>query len=130
MISGRLIPFKRTPKIANRTPTPVVYLLAIYGVFLFSLCCCIESVIRARYSHALFSVFNAGVVLYGCAVLIGFRASWDDLLAGVRSRAWWPPRLAFAVQVQRKFRVRSACTIADALTEPLTPRWAVRASPQ
>jgi len=43
------------------------------------------------------------------------------LLAGVRARAWWPPRLAFAVQVRCKFRVRSARAIADAITEPLTP---------
>jgi cellulose synthase/poly-beta-1,6-N-acetylglucosamine synthase-like glycosyltransferase len=121
MISGRLIPFKRTPKTADRTPTPVAYLLAIYGVLLFGLCCCIDSVIRARYSHALFSGFNAVVALYGCAVLIGFRASWDDLLAGVRSWVWWPPRLAFAVQVRRKFRVRSARAIADAITEAFTP---------
>jgi cellulose synthase/poly-beta-1,6-N-acetylglucosamine synthase-like glycosyltransferase len=96
MISGRLIPFKRTPKIATRTPTPLVYLLAIYGVFLSALVCCIESVIRARYSHALFSLFEGLGTLYGCGILIGFRASWDDFLANLHSREWWP-RLARGV---------------------------------
>jgi cellulose synthase/poly-beta-1,6-N-acetylglucosamine synthase-like glycosyltransferase len=113
MIYGRPIPFRRTPKIADRTSTPVAYLLAIYGVFLFGLVGGIESVIRARYSHALFGLFNALVALYGCAVLIGFRAAWDDLLAG-----WWARRVvlaraaaiteAFAAPVRRTLSSRLA----------------------
>jgi cellulose synthase (UDP-forming) len=93
MICGRPIPFRRTPKIADRTRTPVIYLLAIYSVFVFSLVCCIDSLIRARYSHALFSLFNGVIALYGCGVLVGFRASWEDFLTGLRSRDWWPRRL-------------------------------------
>jgi cellulose synthase (UDP-forming) len=55
IISGRLIPFKRTPKIADRTHTPLVYLLAIYGIFLFAVGVSIYSLMHARYTHALFS---------------------------------------------------------------------------
>jgi hypothetical protein len=109
MISGRLIPFRRTPKIADRTRTPVVYLLAIYGLFLFGSGACIESMIHGRYSHALFGLINALVALYGCAVLIGFRTSWDDLLAGLRSRVCWPRHLGLAI--------RSAQARAAAMTE-------------
>jgi cellulose synthase (UDP-forming) len=172
MVSGRLIPFKRTPKIADRTPTPVVYLLSIYGVFFFSLVCCIESVIRARYTHALFSLFNGLVALYGWATLVGFAASWDDLRtglrsrdgwprdfavavrnaharlaaiaevltaparravlvcfeaswdylrAGLRSRDWWPRRIALAVQARPRFRARNGQALPAAITEALAP---------
>jgi hypothetical protein len=93
MICGRRIPFRRTPKIADRTRTPVIYLLAIYSVSLFSLVCCIDSLVRARYSHALFSLFNGVIALYGCGALVGFRASWEDFLTGLRARDWSPRRL-------------------------------------
>jgi cellulose synthase/poly-beta-1,6-N-acetylglucosamine synthase-like glycosyltransferase len=81
--SGRPGPFKRTPKIENRTPVPVAYLLIIYGILFYGIGSCVYDLIEGRLCHAFFSMFNGMVAFYGCAVLIGFRASWDDFRAGM-----------------------------------------------
>jgi hypothetical protein len=91
-ITGRLISFKRTPKIVDRTPTPIVHLLAVYGICLYCLWCFVADAIDGRYTHAAFSLFNGVAATYGTIVFVGLRGSWADLMAGLRSGRWWARR--------------------------------------
>lgn len=89
-ITGRLIAFKRTPKIADRTPTPIVYLLAIYSICFYTLGRVVVDAISARYTHAAYSLFTGVAATYGTIVFVGLRSSWIDLMAGLRARRWRP----------------------------------------
>jgi hypothetical protein len=57
-ITGRLISFKRTPKIVDRTPSPIMHLLAVYGICLYYLWYFVADAIDGRYTHAAFSLFK------------------------------------------------------------------------
>jgi cellulose synthase (UDP-forming) len=85
-LTGRLIPFKRTPKTQDRTPAPAVYHLVVYAILVFCLACFIEDLFLGRYTHAVFSLFNGAVTFYGCAVLIGFGSTWADVRLALASR--------------------------------------------
>lgn len=80
-VSGRPVPFARTPKIGGRTPTPVAYLVAIYGFMLYALVVASLDLRFHLYSHAAFAAFNLTILAYCVWRFIGARNSWRDLCA-------------------------------------------------
>jgi cellulose synthase (UDP-forming) len=82
--SGTPVRFKRTPKVATRTAVPSVYLAVLCGFVLWCLGSAISDLSSGRHTHALFSIINSVVTMYGFAYLIGFRDARDDFVLGIR----------------------------------------------
>lgn len=85
--SGRKIPFGRTPKTAERTTVPRLYLLAEAGLLLICGTAFVADVIDRRWVHAAFSAVNGAFFAYGLCVLIGLRAWAEDFRGGAPNRA-------------------------------------------
>jgi cellulose synthase (UDP-forming) len=78
-VTGRQIPFSRTPKVRGRTATPAGYILASYALMLYCFAFGFYDLLCGRWLQAGFCLGSALVLLYGTAAFIGFRASWEDL---------------------------------------------------
>jgi cellulose synthase/poly-beta-1,6-N-acetylglucosamine synthase-like glycosyltransferase len=110
-LNGRPIPFKRTPKLPERTRVPAVYITLIYGLCIYALVACVVDTLAGRYTHSVFTLLNAAAGGYGIAAYIGFAASRDDMLAQLRRR-----RLSFS------FRMPIRRSLVDARSSvPLRP---------
>jgi cellulose synthase (UDP-forming) len=82
--TGHKAHFQRTPKMAKRIPVCGVYVLAEYTMLLFWL---VPGLLAWRQVHALswLSVLlHTGFLAYALGTFIGWRASWQDLVAGLR----------------------------------------------
>lgn len=78
--TGRQTPFKRTPKVSERTPVPVTYLALPCLVAAF-LCFGVGWDVSAeRWSHAGIAFLNAMLLSYAIARFIGWRTMREDLL--------------------------------------------------
>ena len=86
-LTGKQIPFCRTPKVRGRTAAPAGYILAGYALMLFCFSRGLGELLGARWLPASFFVGSALVLVYAIAAFIGFRASWEDLSYPLRS--WW-----------------------------------------
>jgi cellulose synthase (UDP-forming) len=78
--TGAKAPFVRTPKVAGRTSTQLLYLLSLYGILLWCLFVFVGDVVGGRVFHMVFTSLNSAAYLYGIALFIGVRESWEDLL--------------------------------------------------
>src|SRR5262249_48697810 len=78
-VTGRKIPFARTPKIDGRTPTPKRYLVALCLFILYAAASGVIDVWFGKYSHAGFAAINAAIVLYCIVKFIGVRHLLEDL---------------------------------------------------
>jgi cellulose synthase (UDP-forming) len=87
--TGRPVPFRRTPKIAGRTSTPLCYLMLSYGLCAYALFCAVSDAVLGKYRHMGFSLFTGLVASYGVAVFIGWRATQEDVRAAL-GRINWP----------------------------------------
>ena len=79
IITGKRTPFSRTPKVKDRTATPLLYLLAVYGcmgycLFIFNL-----DMQAGRWLHAIFAAVNGSVLLYALLGFIGIRETLEDI---------------------------------------------------
>ena len=79
ILTGRRTPFGRTPKISERTVTPLIYLLAVYGFSAYCLICFISDIQAARWMHASFSIINGGILIYAIIRFIGLQESLQDI---------------------------------------------------
>jgi len=82
--TGRATPFGRTPKVADRTAAPPLYVLAAVGILIWCVAYMIADIEKARWAHAVFLLANAGFMAYAIARLIGLREAWADV------RSAWP----------------------------------------
>ena len=78
-ISGKKIPFGRTPKVNGRTSVPMVYVLAVLALAVWCVGYTVADVTYERWGHALFMVLNGTFLLYAITKLIGWRESFSDL---------------------------------------------------
>lgn len=83
-VTGKQIPFSRTPKVRGRTTVPPGYLLAGYALMLYCFTLGLFDLLASRWMHAFFAAGSAFVLLYATAAFIGFRASWEDLSSPLR----------------------------------------------
>lgn len=79
MITGKKIPFGRTPKVKDRTAAPTIYYVAELGIFLFFSGMLAKHMWEEDWNSAAFASLN--VVLFGYALLefIGLKALKEDL---------------------------------------------------
>jgi cellulose synthase (UDP-forming) len=78
-VTGKQIPFSRTPKARGRTIVPVGYILAGYSLMLYCFMMGSLDLLDRRWLHGLFAIGSAFVLFYASSAFIGFRNSWEDL---------------------------------------------------
>lgn len=71
-ITGKKIPFARTPKIKNRTASAPIYVIAPLLIVAFSLFTVWRNVMVENWGNALFAGFNAFVASWAIVTYIGF----------------------------------------------------------
>lgn len=87
-ITGKKIPFGRTPKVQGRTAAAPLYVIAGYALFAQWLLGAMFNFHEGYYAHAIFATLNASVLLYAIRTFIGYRESWEDV------RASWIKQIA------------------------------------
>jgi cellulose synthase/poly-beta-1,6-N-acetylglucosamine synthase-like glycosyltransferase len=87
IISGEKANFGRTPKVEHRTAAPAWIHLAIAGLFIWSIITGYNDLTTDKKLHAIFAGSNALALGYGIFVLIGIRATLQDIVLPVRTFA-------------------------------------------
>ena len=83
IITGVRSSFGRTPKVADRTAVPALYVVACYGFLFYCASTLFADVAAERWLHALFAATNASFLAYAIVRFMGLRASMQDLRAGL-----------------------------------------------
>ncbi|WP_084078352.1 glycosyltransferase family 2 protein [Demequina sp. NBRC 110057] len=76
------ISFARTPKVANRTAAPALYVIAAYAIALWSFYSLANDIRLENWYHATFAAFNGVLTTYAIGAFIGFRNSIVDMVLG------------------------------------------------
>ena len=87
VITGGKTAFRRTPKIENRTRTPLSYIFLQWLIFSYLLIFTVIDIATGQYIHAFFCGFNLIFQTYGLIVLIPIPDTLSDLnyyLGGLR----------------------------------------------
>lgn len=84
-LTGKKIPFARTPKIKNRTATSLQYVLVPVGVVAFSLYILWLNIIDQNWGNAAFAGFNALAASYAIVAFIGIGNLITDIWFGLTS---------------------------------------------
>ncbi|WP_152650636.1 glycosyltransferase family 2 protein [Demequina aurantiaca] len=86
------IAFARTPKVANRTATPALYVVAAYLIAAWSIYTVANGILAENWSNSAFALFNGILTLYAIFAFIGFRNSIVDVFVGVAHWVKVPPK--------------------------------------
>lgn len=84
-LSGKKIPFARTPKIKNRTISPMLYVLVPLFIVGFSLFTLWRDYHAHNWGNAAFAAFNALVSLWAILAYIGIGGTLKDIWFGLTS---------------------------------------------
>ena len=82
-LSGKKIPFARTPKVKNRTVSPLLYVVAPMLIIGFSMFTLVRDVDAQNWANAAFAGFNAFVAAWAVKSYIGIRNSLIDIWVGL-----------------------------------------------
>jgi cellulose synthase (UDP-forming) len=81
-ITGKKIPFARTPKVRNRTAAPIIYVLSPYAIVAFSLFTLYRDYLEQNWGNAAFALFNAVLASWAILSYIGVLNSIVDVWLG------------------------------------------------
>ena len=81
-ITGKKIPFARTPKVKDRTQAPLVYVVVPYLIVIFSLFTLYRSYLDQNWGNAAFALFNAILASWAILAYIGIINSIVDVWLG------------------------------------------------
>ncbi|TXN32813.1 glycosyltransferase family 2 protein [Lacisediminihabitans profunda] len=82
-ITGKKIPFARTPKVKNRTAAPVPYVVAPYLIIAFSVFTLWRDIVEQNWGNAAFAAFNAVLATWATLSYIGVFNSIVDVWVGM-----------------------------------------------
>lgn len=119
-ITGRQIPFGRTPKVTGRTAAPPLYIVAEYALLSLGLFGGIVDAAHGRWGHALFSLANSAMLAYAIAQFIGFAESREDLVLGLQKKV--QPQTTAALQPSYAYALEQP---APAELNLWAPAWAL-----
>lgn len=85
-LTGRKIPFGRTPKVNKRTPAPPLYLIVQVLVIVAWSFAAVVDVLAGRWLPAAFGTCNVALVSYAIGRFIGWRLLVTDIVTGVQRR--------------------------------------------
>ncbi len=91
-VTGEKIPFARTPKVADRTAAPALYVLAPWAIVAFSAVTFWRDVHAENWGNAAFALFNAVLCLWAVIAYIGVWNSVVDVALGVVGWLYVAPR--------------------------------------
>ena len=89
-LTGKKIPFARTPKVKNRTTTPILYVVAPLLVVAFSLFTLWRDETAHNWGNAFFAGFNAIVALWAIMAYIGLGNTVVDIWLGLTNWMYVP----------------------------------------
>jgi hypothetical protein len=84
-MTGKKIPFARTPKVKDRTATPALYVLAPVAIIVFSGLTFWRDYRMENWGNAIFAGFNGLLTLYALIAYQGVKNSLVDVWLGVTS---------------------------------------------
>lgn len=87
-LTGRKIPFARTPKVKDRTSSPLLYIVAPYAIVVFSAVVAWRSWVDGAWGTLAFSAVNAICALWAVLGNIGIRTSVVDIWYGLTDWMW------------------------------------------
>lgn len=82
-LTGKKIPFARTPKVKNRTVSPMLYVVTPLLVVLFSIITLWRDVNAHNIGNAIFAGFNAFVASWAIVAYIGIGGTLMDIWVGL-----------------------------------------------
>ena len=82
MITGKKIPFARTPKVKDRTQAPILYVVVPYIIVIFSLFTLYRAYLDHNWGNAAFAGFNAILATWAIFAYIGVINSIVDVWLG------------------------------------------------
>ncbi|HUO61823.1 MAG TPA: glycosyltransferase family 2 protein [Candidatus Bathyarchaeia archaeon] len=81
-ITGKKIPFARTPKVKNRTIAPFIYIAAPIAIIAFSIYTCERDFVAENWANAAFAAFNTVVASWAFVSYIGIGNALADIWRG------------------------------------------------
>jgi cellulose synthase/poly-beta-1,6-N-acetylglucosamine synthase-like glycosyltransferase len=93
IVTGRKSVFGRTPKIEERSASPVRHILFQLALLGFLILQSGKAYLEGRYGHAAFAIANLMALIYAITVFIGWRNLWTDLTAALVRRPAAPAGL-------------------------------------
>ena len=90
-VTGRKIPFARTPKVKDRTAAPVLFVTAPVLIAAFSVFTLWRDAHAGNWGNAAFAAFNAVLVSYAMLAFIGVRNALADVWLGSVARLYVDP---------------------------------------
>lgn len=78
-ITGKQIPFSRTPKVIGRTVIPAFYVIAVYSLFIQLFVGFVSNFFLKNWEFAFYYFTNAMLLGYAILKFIGLKASWEDI---------------------------------------------------
>lgn len=82
-LTSKKIPFARTPKVKNRTATPLIYVIVPLGIIAFSCVTLYRDILAANWGNAAFAGFNAVVATWAYIAYLGIGNSLVDIWVGL-----------------------------------------------
>ncbi len=86
IITGKKIPFGRTPKITGRTAAPAFYSLIAVMMPVSYAVMAMQQMAQQHWAQFFFTMVNVAFLTYALVKFIGVRAAMEDMLAGVMVR--------------------------------------------
>lgn len=84
ILTGKKIPFCRTPKITGRTSAPAFYCLLelmLFGMFAYAI---VSQALLGHYAKASYAAINAVMLGYALVRFIGVKALFEDMVTPIR----------------------------------------------
>jgi cellulose synthase/poly-beta-1,6-N-acetylglucosamine synthase-like glycosyltransferase len=91
-LSGKKIPFARTPKVKNRTASPLLYVIVPVLIVAFSLFTLWRDELAHNWGNALFAGFNAFVATWAILAYIGLGNMLVDIWYGLTDWMYVEPK--------------------------------------
>ncbi|MCG6167812.1 glycosyltransferase family 2 protein [Leptospira sanjuanensis] len=79
-ITGKQIPFSRTPKVIGRTAMPALYVIAEYSLLAQLLFGFVTNFIHRNWVYSMYNLGNAILLGYAIVKFIGLKSCWEDIL--------------------------------------------------
>jgi cellulose synthase (UDP-forming) len=114
-ITGKKIPFARTPKVSNRTATPLLFTVAPLLIIAYSVWTVWRDVHVHNWGNAIFAGFNAIAATYALVAFMGLRNALVDMWLGFVEHLYVTEKTKSAQPVRRR-RLATA-------TVGVEPRW-------
>ncbi len=100
-ITGKKIPFARTPKVANRTATPLLFAVSPFLIIAYSVWTVQRDYHAHNWGNAAFATVNALAAAYAVVAFLGVRNALVDIWLGFVERFYVTDRSA-EIQVVRR----------------------------